>query len=133
MVNLVTAPMERWLSCKLDSLTAFLHVAACIVSVAMLLLFPAFQTHSFGPHFRNPEVRRATKRHTSIAHSDNRAEERIAQSGLLTKSFAPAEPDIKIVPRDNFNSPPEVSLARLLNRLKLNPPGSDGQDPPLQA
>ena len=99
----------------------------------MLLLFPAAKAHDFGTHFRQPEVRRTAERHTSIARSDNNSQDRIAQSALLKQSFAPAKPDVKIVPRDNVDSTPEVFLARLLKRLKLNPSGLGGQDPLLQA
>jgi hypothetical protein len=105
----------------------------CIVSVAMLLLFPAFQGRGFGPHFRNPEVRRATRRHTFVAHGDNNAEDSIAQTCRLTNPVAPVKSESKIVPRDDFELPPQVSIARLLNRMKLNPSGSGGQDPLLQA
>ena len=37
----------------------------------MLLAFPAAKPHSFGPHFRTPEVRRATERTPPSRTSDN--------------------------------------------------------------
>jgi hypothetical protein len=124
--------MERWISSSFDSLTAFLHVAACIISVAMLLSLPATKAHHFGSHFRTPEVRRATERHTSVAHSDNNTYE-VARSDLLPTFFTPTTTDSKIVPRDGFESLSEVPISRLLNRRKLNPSASGGQDPLLQA
>ncbi len=125
--------MGTRLSSSLKSLSAFLRVAACIASVAMLLSFPATAVHNFGAHFRTPEVRRATERHTSVAHSDNDPHECVAQSGLLPTFFTPTATVSKIVPRDNFEPPSEVGLFRLLNRLKLNSSDSGGQDPLLRA
>jgi hypothetical protein len=125
--------MERRISSSLNSLTAFLQVAACIVSVAMLLLFPAAKVHNFGTHFRTPEVRRAIERHTFVAHSENNTHERVAQSVSLPAFFTPAESASKIVARDNFESPSEAPLTRLLKRRKLNSSGSGGQNPLLKA
>jgi hypothetical protein len=125
--------MERRVSSSLNTLTGFLHVAACIVSIAMLLSFPATRVHNFGTHFRTPEVRRAIERHSSVAHSHDNALDRVAQSDLLPMFFTPTETASKIVPLGNFEAASEVPLPRLLNRLKLNPAGSGGQDPLLQA
>jgi len=126
-------PMGRSASFSFDSLTASLRIVACIVSVVMLLLFPAAKAHSFGTHFRTPEVRRATERQTCVAHSDENTQERVGHSDPLPAFFTPIETVSKIVPRDNFESLPDISLSRLLNRLKLNSSGSGGQDPLLRA
>jgi len=125
--------MGRHASFSFDSPAEFLRISACVVSVVMLRLFPAAKPHSFGPHFRMPEVRRAMERHTSIATTDNNAQERVAQSSRLPSCFGPAEPKLKVIPRDHLDSAFEIPLTRLLNRLKLNPSGSSGQDPLLQA
>lgn len=126
-------PMGRSASFSFDSPTASLRIVVCIVSVVMLLLFPAAKAHSFGTHFRTPEVRRTAERHTCVAHSDNDPHECVAQSGLLPTFFTPTATVSKIVPRDNFEPPSEVGLFRLLNRLKLNSSDSGGQDPLLRA
>jgi hypothetical protein len=120
-------------TCRFDSLPAFLNIAACIVSVAMLLSFPATRFHNFPTHFRNPEVRRATERHTGVAPRTEKTPDAVAQSDLLPRFFAPVETAGKIVPADNFEAVSEVPLSRLLHRLKLNPCGSSGQDPLLSA
>jgi hypothetical protein len=125
--------MKRRLSSSFDSLTAFLYFAACALSTVMLLSLPAARAHNFGAHFRTPEVRRAVERHTSIAHSDCDAPARVAKSHPLARFFAPTETAGNIVLADNFESASDVLLPRLLNRLKLNPSGSNGEDPLLQA
>ena len=117
----------------LGSLKAFLHLTACILSVAMLLSFPATRLHDFGTHFRTPEVRRVTERQTCVAQNDHHAQERAVRSGLLPKFFIPTQTVSRIVLPDHFESRSEVSLPRLLNRLKLNRCGSSGPDPLLQA
>jgi len=121
--------MKRRVSSSFDSLTAFLHVAVCVVSVAMLLSFPASSVHNFGTHFRTPEVRRALERHTSVAQSEGTTDELVARTDLLPTFFTPAETVSKIVPLDNFEPPSEVALSSLLNRRKLGSRGSGGQDP----
>lgn len=124
--------MERPVSHCLNSLTAFLHAAACIVSIAMLLSFPAVTVHNFATHFRAPEVRRTAERHTSVVNSDeDNTRERVAQRDLLPTFFVPTEP--KTVPGDNLKLPSQVPLSRLLNRLKLSCRASRGQDPFLEA
>ncbi len=122
----------RFLSAT-KALASFLHLVVCIVSLAMLLLVPATRVHNFGTHFRSPEVRRAAQRHTSIAHSDSNPNERIAESTPLPAFFTPTETFSNTIALDSFVSYAEVPVVRLLNRLKLNPSGSSGQDPLLQA
>ena len=131
-VSLITESMNRGASYGITLMTAFFRAAACIVSVAMLLSFPASGVHHFGTHVRTPEVRRAIVRHSSVALDDENAHERVAQCDLLPVFFTPSETIGKITPRSDFESPPVV-LSRLLSRLKLNPSGSSGQDPLLQA
>jgi hypothetical protein len=125
--------MERAVSSRFSSFKAFLNVAACIISIVMLLSFPASKVHCFGAHFRSPEVRRAVERQTSVAHGESNLHESIARSGLLPTFFTPRETNSKIIPVDNFESAAEVTLLSLLNRRKLNPCGSGAQDPLLPA
>jgi hypothetical protein len=99
----------------------------------MLLSFPAARAHSFGAHFRTPEVRRAVERHTSIAHSDSDAPAGVAQSDPLPTFFAPTENAGSLMLPDKVETVSKVPLPRLLNRLKLNRSRSSGQDPLLQA
>ncbi len=120
---------KRWLS----SIRVLLQAVACVVSMVMLLSFPAAKAHAFGTHFRNPEVRRTIERHTSIAHPDQNLQKGVAPTDTLPRFFIPIETVNKIVPLGDFESIPEVPLPRLLNRLKLNPSGSSGQDPLLSA
>jgi hypothetical protein len=129
---LVSTMEMRFLSAT-KALASFLHLAVCIVSLAMLLLVPATRVHNFGTHFRSPEVRRTVQRHISIAHGDSNAPERIGAGAPLPAFFTPTETFSKTVALDRFELHDEVPLVRLLNRLKLNPSGSSGQDPLLQA
>jgi hypothetical protein len=108
-------------------------MAACIVGIAMLLCFPAVKAHRFGPHFRTPEVRRAMERHTFIAHSDDSTPAQVAHLDLLPTFFIPADFSRLVVRRENLESFSKLPIPRLLNRRKLNPSGSGGQVPLLQA
>jgi hypothetical protein len=124
--------MKRLFSSSFKSLRAFGHLAVCVVGLAMLLLFPAAKVHTFGAHFRNPEVRRSAQRHIFIAQSEN-TDGRIAESAPLPVFFAPTENVQHRFALDNQEFTTEVSFAHLVNRMKLNPPGSNAQDPLLQA
>jgi hypothetical protein len=125
--------MEKSLSSAFNSLTAALHLAACVVGIAMLLSFPATRAHNFATHFRTPEVRRSVERNTFIAHGESSSPERIACSELLPTFFTPTETDRRITSPDNFALPSQVPLSRLLHRRKLNPARSNGPDLPPQA
>ena len=125
--------MGRHVTACLESLTAYLHAAVCIISVAMLLSFPATKVHSFDAHFRTPEVRRAIERYTPVAHSAENSQKCVARPCQLPTFFTPSETDSRLVPLHDFELASEVPVSRLFNRLKLNPSGSNGQDPLLQA
>jgi hypothetical protein len=108
--------MGRKRSSSFASLRALLRASVCVLSVVMMLLFPAVRPHSFGAHFRAPQVRRAFERHTSIAHSDSGAQARVPRSEVLPRFFVPAQRDLKLVSVDYFDAAIELSLSRLLNR-----------------
>jgi hypothetical protein len=127
------AAMGRRASFGLDSLIRALRIVPCIVSIVMLLLFPVAKAHTFGPHFRTPEVRRAAERHTAVAYGENDTPQRVAQSNPLPRFLASPETGGKIFLSHNFDSTFEVPLSQLLHRLKLNPCGSSGPDPLLSA
>jgi|SRR5580698_862587 hypothetical protein len=109
-------------------------IVACVLSVAMLLSFPAGNAHRFNPHFRSPEVRRTAERHTSIASPSHVTDESALQPRVMPTFFAPMQSSATALGRDRgFASPAEVPVLRLLNRLKLCTSGSSGQDPLLAA
>src|ERR1700733_8761272 len=115
--------MKRQSHKGLDSLRAVLHALACALSIVMLLSFPASRLHSFGDNFRTPEVRRATQRHTYIAAEGKRVQENAVRSDVLATFFPPVQTPASLISDRLFGSPSEISLIRLLNRLKLNPSG----------
>ena len=121
--------MQRRLPHRFDSFSAILHTALCIVSVAMLLSFPASRVHSFGTHFRTPTVRRSIERHTSVAHTDDRVSDHLAPSKLLLTFFTPVQPLLRVVTTNESTSPVQSPVISLLSRRKLCPSGSGGQDP----
>lgn len=125
--------MQRRVSHRFGSLTAILNVAACIVSVVMLLSFPAVRVHSFGTHFRSPTVRRSIERHTAVAQTDDQGGDRVAPAVALPSFFTSIEPASRVVTRGDsppFSHPP---IVRLLSRRKFCPSASSGQDPLLLA
>lgn len=125
--------MGKIASSSVDSLRSFLAASVCVVSVVMLLLFPAAAPHRFGAHFRTPEVHRSAERHTSIATGDSEARDYVAPSGMLPKFFVPPERETTAIIGNHPEFLARVPLSRLLNRLKLNSSGSNGQDPLLRA
>jgi len=118
--------MKRRVATGAGFLKALFHAAACILSVAMLLSFPASKVHDFDAHFRTPEVRRSIERNTSVAFGHDNAKESVAHSHLLPTFFVPAQTDRPTTSRDT-EKPFEAPRFRILSRLKLS--GSGGQDP----
>ena len=115
------------------SWTVLAHVAACVASLAVLLLFPAARVHSFSIHFRAPEVCRSAQRHLPIAQTEADSIKCVAQTAPLPVFSARTE----TVHVSSTSLPQEfvveIPLVRLVNRMKLSPPGSGAQDPFLKA
>jgi hypothetical protein len=134
MVNLECIEMSQpHARIGLPSLTALSHTVACVLSLVMLLSFPAARVHSFGAHFRTPEVRRMAQRQTCVAVESHRGQHNAVRSDPLPKFFAPIETTLSLNSDSSLQSPSEIPLLRQLNRLKLKSRGSRGQDPLLSA
>jgi hypothetical protein len=106
-----------------------LNLAACIVSVLMLLVFPMQRVHQYTNHFRAPEIRRSTLRHTPIAQRESGPAERIAHQAVLPALLVYVDTGDVVEPAANIEFASQVPLSRLLLRLKLGPSRSGGQDP----
>ena len=117
------------LSSSVRSLTSLMRLAIGLVIVVMLLLSPLARAHDFGTHFRNPEVKRSTARHTFAAHSHENTPERIAQNSLRLVALASIVTDRQITVAENFDAIPHLPLVRMLKRLKLNPAAQAESDP----
>lgn len=116
------------------SLMTLFSMTACVLSLAMLLLFPASSARRFDPHFRNPRVRRSIERHTFVAASSHNLEESASQPAILPKFFAPVEvPAIGLVGDCYLDSSREVEPFRRCSRLKLGPSRSNRPDPLIAA
>lgn len=111
--------MQQRLPSSMRSVTAFLHAAACVVGLAMLLSFPALKPHQFAAHFRAPEVRRVIERHSSVCETHDQTPTRIAQSNLEPVSYQPVELGSAVAPALNFEVASQVPLARMFRHLKL--------------
>ena len=110
--------------------SSLLNLAACVVSVLMLLTFPVRQAHQFAPHFRTPQVRRSVERHTPISQPEAGPVERHAHQAVVPMLFTPADDAGYVAkPFAHFEIPSQVPIARLLSRLKLGSSRSGGQDP----
>ena len=105
------------------------NLAACVVSVLMLLAFPIRQADQFTNHFRTPEVRRSIERHTPIAQPESGPAERIAHQAVMPSVVMPVETGNVVDPVAKVDLSFQVPLSRLLLRLKLGSSRSGGQDP----
>lgn len=106
-----------------------LNLAACVVSILMLLAFPIRSAHQFSDHFRTPEVRRSIERHTPIAHPDSGASERIPHQTVLPALMVPLDYGEAIKPALTWELASQIPSSRLLLRLKLGSSRSGSQDP----
>jgi hypothetical protein len=110
------------------TVAAFLRVAACIVSVAMLLSFPAARPHHFGQHFGATQIRQNIVRHTFVAGPEA-GEKEIAQ--IDAQPAIPMPVTIEGVAK-SFFQPAVISYVptfRFLLHLKLGTSPSGGSDP----
>lgn len=110
-------------------LAHLVNLAACVVSLLMLLGFPLGSAHQYNNHFREPEIRRTIERNTPIAHPEAGSCANIAPQVVLPSLLMPIDFRNVIEPgvTTEFTSP--VPLSRLLLRLKLGRSRSGGQDP----
>jgi hypothetical protein len=107
------------------------QAAACLLSLAMLLCFPASTPHNFRDHFRVPELTRSVKRHTFVAAPQSDPSAAIQSSSLIpSDSVAVPEPDHSAFIAGAIPAF-SISLPRLLRRLKLAPSGASGGFDPL--
>ena len=106
-----------------------LNLAACLLSVMMLLAFPLQSGFRLTDHFRTPEVRGSIVRHTFIAQHESGPSERIANQAVLPALLTPSNTGNIVEPVANVERSVQVPPSRLLLRLKLGPSCSGGQDP----
>ncbi len=106
-----------------------LNLAACVVSMLMLLAFPLERVHQYTNHLRAPEIRRTIERHTFVAHSEARTAERIANQAVMPAILESVETPDAVKPVVDFKLSPQVPISHLLARLKLGSVHSGGQDP----
>jgi hypothetical protein len=106
-----------------------LNLAACIVSMLMLLTFPLERVHQYTNHLRSPEIRRTIERHTFVAHSEAGTAERIANQAVMPAILESVETWDAVKPVVDFKLSPQVPISHLLARLKLGTAHSGGQDP----
>jgi hypothetical protein len=110
------------------TVATFLHVAACVVSVAMLLSFPAARPHRFGQHFGSTQIRQNIVRHTFVAGPEA-GEKEIAQ--IDSQPAIPMPVTVESVATSFFQPVPisYVPTFRFLLHLKLGPSLSGASDP----
>jgi hypothetical protein len=111
------------------SITTSIRVAACVLSVAMLLSFPVTRAHSFGQHFGTTEIRHNIVRHTFVAGPETCEVDKISHIDAL-----PAVPTTVIVENLGVRLSPdtvasELPTFRIVHHFKLGPSRSGASDP----
>jgi hypothetical protein len=84
----------------------------------MLLSLSLTPVHSFGNHFRSPEVRRSMKRNSVVAEAEDRAID-IAIPPSWPVAMAPHRDDEALKFIANTEPTQELAFVRRLRRLKL--------------
>jgi hypothetical protein len=110
-------------------ITTSLRVAACIVSVAMLLSFPLARTHSFGQHFGTTQIRHSIVRHTFVAGPETTGVEKMVHFDAQTSIPEPAvlaSAATRLFPLPLLSTVPTF---RILQHFKLGPSRSGATDP----
>jgi hypothetical protein len=121
--------LRNLLTSSSRSITSSLRVAACIVSVAMLLSFPLARTHSFGQHFGTTQIRHSIVRHTFVAGPETTGVEKMVHFDAQTSIPEPAvlaSAATRLFPLPLHSSVPTF---RILQHFKLGPFRSGATDP----
>ena len=106
-----------------------IRATACILSVAMLLSFPAARAHQFGQHFGTSEIRQNIVRHTFVAGPEASGAEEIAL--IDAQPANPTAVTIENVTKRYFAAAivSQVPPFRILQHFKLGPSRSGAKDP----
>jgi hypothetical protein len=110
-------------------ITTSLRVAACIVSVAMLLSFPLTRAHSFSQHFGTTQIRHSIVRHTFVAGPETSGVEKIVHFDAQPSIPEPvviASATTRLFPLPLLSTAPTF---RILQHFKLGPSRSGATDP----
>jgi hypothetical protein len=111
------------------SITTSLRIAACIVSVAMLLSFPLTKVHSFGQHFGTTQIRQNIVRHTFVAGPETTGVEKMVHFDAQPSIPEPAvvaSAATRLFPLPLLSNVPTF---RILQHFKLGPSRSGATDP----
>jgi hypothetical protein len=111
------------------AIVASCRLAACIVSVAMLLSFPVTRVHSFGQHFGTTEIRQNIVRHTFVAGPETGGAERMTHIDALAAIPTPVIVENVAKCLFPFAIVSDVPTFRILRHLKLGPSRSSASDP----
>jgi hypothetical protein len=121
--------MSIHLHSKTREAARLLNLAACVVSVLMMLAFPIRSAHQFESHLRNPEVRRSIERNTAVANPESKPSERISYRAVQPALFVLVNTGDASLPFANAKPFSYAVFPRLISRLKLGSSRSGGQDP----
>jgi len=111
------------------SIVTSLRVAACIVSVAMLLSFPLTRAHSFGQHFGTTQIRHSIVRHTFVAGPETSGVEKMVHFDAqpsIPEPVVVASAATRLFPLPLLSIVPTF---RILQHFKLGPSRSGATDP----
>jgi hypothetical protein len=111
------------------SIAVSLRVAACIVSVAMLLSFPVSKAHSFGQHFGTTQIRRNIVRHTFVAGPETGGVERMTHIDALASIPTPLIVENVAKCLLPLATVLQVPPLRIFRHFKLGPSRSSVSDP----
>jgi hypothetical protein len=124
-----TEVLRNLLTTSSRLIASSLRVAACVISVAMLLSFPLTRPHSFGQHFGTTQIRHNIVRHTFVAGPEAGGVEKIAYIEALTAIPTAVIVENVLVRLSPHRIVPELPTFRILQHFKLGPSRSDASDP----
>jgi hypothetical protein len=108
---------------------AALHAAACVLGVAMLLLFPANAGQHFGHSFRHVEFRHSIVRHTFIANPGEDGADKAKQIHTARTILVGIAMPVNLKQHTPVEPAVSVPTILVLHRFKLGPTRSSGSDP----
>ena len=119
VVNVKLIEMRCILHRVLGGTSNIARLAVYLSVVLMLLTLPLSGVHQPTVHMRAPELRRSVQRHIFLEQTKTDAAERISAHYLQPTGLFQADTADSAKPFEKFAPIPQVSLARLLSRLKL--------------
>jgi hypothetical protein len=104
------------------------RLAACLIGIVMLLLFPFRSAHDFNQHFRTARVRRSIISHTFVSVATEAPAKAASRLPIQPVGFVLVSLEIEMDSSAGILMPPVIP-ARILLLFRPGPSRASGEEP----